>query len=461
LLFGKGIAALFASSNHAIDTCLAIQLSGGPTFEVNNPPPLVNSVVRSDSLFTELAKSVACKVDISGIFHATAGMPLDTYVDMTIGTLSHFLSRERNQLLLDPGQAVLNPNTFFGSLTGDLSEKFWNKESASLDQLKVDLAKPSPLQPYHDFVAFRRKPFIRFGENAVISMNPGFVQEKLESGLFWAIVNELSEDRRQPLFETWGDLFQSYVDRLLRSAVQGQYEMYLPFPKFKKKEHSHESFDAVILSGQKCAVIECKAGFLKGFAKYAEDRSAFLDDLDKKFGGTPGGGIEQLVRKISQLFDKKPDTRRQVDGIDPTQIGVVIPVMVVQEPFVASMFTAPWLSKRFRDLMRKKTGGLLRKVMWTGLVVIHIEELERLCAHVAAGHVLITECLSNRTSKGDPGSGHRIFTFWDSVQDLLKQKSAPPLQRTAFDDHFRTVLDRVCLRFFGQRFAGGVESAHG
>jgi hypothetical protein len=119
-------------------------------------------------------------------------------------------------------------------------------------------------------------------ENA-IPMHVGFVQEKLESGLFWRIFNSLkTAEERLSLFTDWGRLFEEYVSRILVQCCAASGENYSPFPKFS--DNGDEAFDGVISSGKYWVVMEYKGGFLNSNAKYTEDEEEFIKDLEKKFG---------------------------------------------------------------------------------------------------------------------------------------------------------------------------------
>jgi len=198
-----------------------------------------------------------------------------------------------------------------------------------------------------------------------------------------------------------------------------------------------------------CAVFECKGGFLPNNAKYAESLDEFLKGLEKKFATGSGAGLEQLVRKISQVFAAHKNNQRELEGIDLSQIDIVVPVLVVQDNFVSSFLTVPWLAKSFRDSMRKKT--LNHKVVLTSLLVLHVEDVENLHTYVKAGDFSLGECLIQAGMKGDPRPG-RLFAFADLLRLFLQEKRIDRVPTNDFDRKFREVLDRLCLRFFNKKF---------
>ncbi|MEE8608768.1 MAG: hypothetical protein V3S55_14270 [Nitrospiraceae bacterium] len=429
---------------------VAFQLQAGSAFEVNNPPPINMSIVRNDMIFGEILRNVPTSIDVATEFSKCTGLDLDVYIDMILGILAHYLSKSQQQLIDDPGLSLINPKTFFGIASAKQAEKFWALESATMDEMAQELGKDTGLKPHQDSNVFRMKPFIRINEEAVLCLNPGFVQEKLEVGLFWSIVNHLGDGDRKKMFDTWGGLFESYVTDLLGTFIRSDSEAYVPFPEFSEKGHRHESFDALIVSGAKCIVIECKGGFLTSRAKYSEDREGFLEDLDLKFGAQPGGGVEQLVRKIGQVFARKESERRKMESLSPEEIEIVVPVLVVQDAFVASPFTAAWLAKRFRDSMRKK--DVLKKLKWMGLVVIDVGELEAIRPYIMSGKVVFSDCVMYRARKGDPGSDNRVFSFGDVMESFFEEMKIEQVPPSECDDRFEVIINRVTMRFFGQPF---------
>jgi hypothetical protein len=398
---------------------LRLQLALGAGLEVTNPPPVVNGVARSTTIFEDILKGASVSVDLNSALKQRTGVSLDSYVDLTLGALAIYLCRTQKDLIDNSSYAVLNPTTFFGSsVPTEITERFWDMESCTIDELATTLSAPNELVECQDFTAFRMKPFLRLNTGSVICINPGFVREKLEIGLFWTIVNSLQGEDRQKAFDTWGELFETYVNQKLATAVDPGKERYIPRPDFEKKKQHHEAFDGILVSGRVCAVFECKGGFLPNNAKYAENLDHFVEGLEKKFATDAGAGLEQLTRKIAQVFAGDKKEQRYLENIDLSLVDIVVPVLVVQDNFVSSIFTLPWLAKTFRDAMRKKS--LNRRVVLTSLLVLHVEDVENVHTYVKAGDFSLAECLLYAGKKGDPGPS-RLFAFADLLRLLLRR----------------------------------------
>jgi len=431
--------------------CLRLQLSVGAGNEVSNPPPAINAIARSATIFSEILKTTRVPIDLSAALEKAAGLSLETYVDLILGVLANYISRTPKRMIAEPQISVLDPRTFFGSLISpQLTECFWDMETTTIDDLAARLSVQDPLVQHQDFTAFRMKPFVRLDNGNVVCLNPGFVQEKLEAGLFWTIANNLEGEDRQFAFDAWGRLFEAYVNRLLQTAVDPDKETYLPHPEFSLKKHHHESFDGILVSGRICAVFECKGGFLPNPAKYADNLENLLSSLNRTFGADPRAGVEQLVRKITQVFAKDEKVRRKLEGIDLSAVSIVVPVMVVQDGYVSSMLTVPWLAKTFRDLMRKSL-PLSRNLVWTSLLVVHIEDVETLFEYVRSRSFSLADCLLQASKFGDPGPG-RIFSFENLLREFIDERKIGKIAPNFLHAKLGEVLDRVTTRLFGQPF---------
>ncbi len=77
---------------------VALQLQLGPGFELNNPPEIRGSVVRSDIMFGEILSKISTPLDIRGAFRSHAGLDLQEYMDLVFGVLAYYISRSQGEL---------------------------------------------------------------------------------------------------------------------------------------------------------------------------------------------------------------------------------------------------------------------------------------------------------------------------------------------------------------------------
>lgn len=405
----------------------------------------MTSVARSEVMFGEILPKVSCSLDIRGVFKTQTGIGLDEYVDFIFATLAHYLGFRWQQVLENAGLACLNTKTAFGEAQAPTAAKWWRIEQTTVSDLATTLGVPNNLKGQHDFIALRRTPFLEVAPDNAIPMHIGFVQEKLEVGLFWAIFNSLATaEERQSLFNDWGLLFEQYVNQVLRSSFVRADERFIPFPKFADKDE--ESFDGVVVAGDHLFVMEYKGGFLKAEAKYAEDESALIEDINRKFGKGDRGGLFQLARKLGQVFASNSTKRRTIVGVDTSKTRVVVPILIVQEPFVGSEVTHPFLYDIFGSL--KRTQSLERRITVLGPIVLEVGDIEMLKPYISSGKMSFRDCMMARVSLG----GLRHISFQDFFRDFLTNRAIGPIQDEDIVSTVRKVMNRVSQRFFNKPF---------
>ena len=396
-------------------------------------------------IFGEILKEISCSLDIRSLFQQRSGMALEDYIDHVFGLLTYYITLDFEKLIEDPGLACVNLNTFFPETSRDLAPKFQDMEQTSLDQLETSLSEPSPLKPYHDFIVMRKRPLLEVEAKNAIPMHVGFVQEKLESGLFWTIFNSLkTTEERFSLFTDWGHLFEEYVSRMLAQCCAASQEYYVRFPKFL--DNGEEAFDGVISAGKYWVVMEYKGGVLNSTAKYAENEEEFIKELEKKFGSEKGAGIEQLTRKIGAVFAANPKQRRPLVGLDSSEVKIVVPVLIVQESFVSSEVTVPYLVDIFGTLKRKQQ--LDQNVVYTFPIILDVSEVESVKPYVIGKKLSMVECLMERVRIGASG----FLSFRDFFREYLLQRG---IERVTDDEtfaRFRAIMNRISLRFFNKPF---------
>jgi hypothetical protein len=424
---------------------IALQLQVGSGLEVNNPPAINTSIVRSDMIFGEILKKTSCSLDIRTVFHQRSGMALEDYMDHVFGLLTHYLSLDISKLIEDPGLACINMNSFFVEGSKDLVRNFWGMESTPLNDLEAALREPSELKPYHDFIALRRKPLLEVEAENAIPAHLGFVQEKLESGLFWAIFNSLkTADEKSSLFTDWGHLFEGYISEILAACFMGSQEAYFPFPRFL--DNGEEAFDGVVVAGNYWVVMEYKGGFLNTKAKFSEDEKEFVRDVQRKFGGDKGAGIEQLARKIGAVFAADAKQRRPLAGMDSSNVSVVVPVLIVQESYISSEITAPYLVDIFGSLKRKQ--HLDTRVYYTFPLILDVSEIETIKPYVLKKKVSFIDCLMERVRMGGSGS----LSLRDFFPEYLGKRGVEPVRDDETFARYLRIMNRISLRFFKKPF---------
>ncbi|MGC1619592.1 MAG: hypothetical protein WA765_13970 [Candidatus Acidiferrum sp.] len=391
-------------------------------------------------IFGNLAKRSPGTLNLRNTFEQNCGMTLEDYVDHILGLLTYYITLDFHKMIEDPGLACIALKTFFADAPREIVEKFWLMELTTMKGFEASILGQTGLKAHHDFIAFRKKPLLETATDNVIPLHLGFVQEKLESGLFWAIFNSLSTTQeRSQLFTQWGHLFEEYISEILTRCLEASAHDHFPFPRFSDNEE--EAFDGIVSFGKYMVVMEYKGGFLTANAKYAEDEDEFVRDLDRKFGAKKGAGLEQLVRKISTVFADRPADRRSLKNLDTSGVEVVIPVLVVQDSFVSSEITASYLADVFGTLERKE--GLNPAITCTFPLVLDVSDIETLKPFLAAEKISLTDCLMERARMGTG-----VLSFRDFFRQYLQDRNIGWVLDDETMARFEKIMDRLALRFF-------------
>ena len=426
-----------------------LQLSAASGFEVNNPPDLRSSIVRSDALFGDILSRTPSGLDLALAFKERTGMEISEYVDFNVAALVNYIARDPKELLERADPYFLDPGAFFPTDVKESAENFWKLELATLEQYREELGANTRLAARHDFTLFRKRPFFRTNGRCV-PIHPCFVQEKLEAGLFWTIFHTMRDEaERNALFSLWGRLFETYIIEAVETAAKGK-NQFMPFPKYR--DNRQEAFDGVLSNGKVCVVFESKAGFLRAESKFSEDLKLLIPDLQDKFGRSKAGALLQMASNITQVFNESQAQRREIESLDLTGTRVVVPVLVVQEKFVSSPLTAYFLASEFRSELRKQR--LVREIdcQCQGLIVMDAYDIEALRACNSNPTFDLLDCIFERSRLGD-----QVYDFHDFLIDYADKSQISLKSDPAMDRMLRAIFDRVSRRFFHRPLSEGTE----
>ena len=90
-------------------------------------------------------------------------------------------------------------------------------------------------------------------------------------------------------------------------------------------------------------------------------------------------------------------------------------------------------------------------VLWPSLVVLHVEDVEKLATYVKAKAVSLTECLMFSSKMGDPRVGN-IFSFDQVLRAYLKQKGISKIPPDNLAGKLRAAMNRVMMCVFDKPF---------
>ena len=388
---------------------LLIQMA--PTRELNNPPSIQRSMVRSDIIFSDILHSEAMVeiiknqlkgFDLDAKFQQSTGLTLQEYRDIVFMTLTWYYTQDWERLIEDPSRLIINRSNYIrkSRITQEQFDKYLALDSVGLMQLPEKIEEQKKLFPHilpqFDFVVFRKYPLLELGYGNLICVDPTFLIEKLGSGFHWTIINSFTDKKdRERSFKTFGHLFELYVDRIMQEIYPPKSKLLLSFPNF---QNGNESFDGVVNLGEHLIVMEYKGGGLTQDAKYSGKVKTFEKDIDRdrKFGVGEGAGVYQLANKIERLFHRDKSLRDTIIGLSSSSgvVTKITPVLIVQEPYLRFDFVNMILNERFQKLINKKQ--ITDAIEVAPLQVIDIDSLEMITMGIKAGVFRFDQCLNLR-----------------------------------------------------------------
>jgi len=81
---------------------MALQLQVGSGLEINNPPPIHTSIVRSDMIFGNIASTSKGSLDLRNAFRRERGMAIEEYLDHLLAVLTYCITLDFRKLIDDP-----------------------------------------------------------------------------------------------------------------------------------------------------------------------------------------------------------------------------------------------------------------------------------------------------------------------------------------------------------------------
>ena len=416
--------ALSLGTNESRMLAIMTQMLG--PFEITNSSAITHVIYRARVMFRDLLSQPAvtqriskeCEgFDFEKEFSRIVGLQLSQWLFLLFAFYSylfHYLSKEGTRC---PEFLAIDHQNFCSasSITADAMNAGLKSIAAGFADFKELLTQKRPTDWRFDFVPFKSKPLIELETGKSFCPDVGFLVEKMNSGVYWAINDGLPSGGRErlKLFKAWGILFEEYVNWFLAGYNFRQSLSFWPSPKFPD---GSESFDGAFLQDSRFMPMEYKGRFLKIEARYSGSIEAFESDLDLKIGE----GCEQLARKIMDLFTADPRKRKRLRDIPLNHVTRVIPVLVVQDNILRGPFVNWWLNKKFDSLIDRTQ--LHCEVKVDSLNLVNIHELETMAESAEAGSFDIFHGLQLRCH-ADPGMRSALHDFLLNVPGYGEGKS--------------------------------------
>lgn len=388
-------------------------------------------------------------VDANQTFFQAIGLTLQDYQHLVFSIFAVYWNCSPQEIIRqDPSR---DGSLFFApSSVPDLAplyENFLRRTCVSIDELK-EKAKNFPICK-NEFRLWRQYPLVEVSENQVLCVDFSFLLEKLQSGVFWIIRDQLEKQRRgdgQKIIALWGDLFEDYAASIIKRGIDDQeprMENYIIAPKYDQGQEE-ECTDVIIHSDDTLILLECKAPLLRAKSKFSGDFDTLYAELKDKIieGERPGKarGIKQLCHAIQSLFYPDETQKRSIEDIDISKIKKIYPVLVLSE----RMFSVPcmnwFLNLEFQRL--KQELYLEENTNITPLVVLTIEDLESSEPYISktSFHDHLDKWLKWRTEVRS--NGKLPFSSF-----LFPSLSENPTENTFYDQKFNEIHANIMTYF--------------
>jgi hypothetical protein len=345
-----------------------------PTLEYaiypNSMNRTVDLMVRSEE-FYRLLQEIPSNIDVNKVFSEAIGLTLQGYQYLIFGILLNYLKISRKGILAGEGLVV---DLKLSSSVASLYNKLLPHISISLDELANEAQKSTNLE--NEFRLWRLYPLVRLSEHKVICIDLGFLVDKLETGVFWVVRNELAKiGESKAIFDLWGDVFENYAASIIKRGIDSQKppkENYFVSPHYDQKAEN-ECTDILVCSEDSLILLECKASVLSAQIKLGGEFHEFREGIAKVIEES---GVKQLWDAIQDLAHVNEDKRKEIKGIDISKVGKVYPVMVLADHTFSSLYMNWLLKSEFQRLVENK--ALKESVEIMPLTVLTIAELEQL-----------------------------------------------------------------------------------
>jgi hypothetical protein len=369
--------------------------------------------------------------EIRSIFQSATGVSIDDYFALCFATLCRYVDLNFKKYQTDPSNFILAAGWFRTTpIDATIVLNFLKEISATVEEFKAALERRSTA--VNDFTCFRGKPCVKDDANHLL-IDPVFLAEKSDSGVFWSINQALSKERRLQFHQDWGLAFEKYVNWLMEESVDGQLNRVYPNPRFS--DTGEEVCDAIVICGDSIIFVESKGATFKAEAKYGTDPTRLQEEIEEKFVESNGHrkGIGQLARRIEEVFDRRGP--RMIEGIDVSRTTKAYPVLITRDDIGAALIMNAYLASRFRDLFHRKTVS----VTVTPPFSLSAQDMEMLCAYLrdAALAELLEERYRAETSL--------LSSFWlvdNLVIQRLGNRDCKPFS-DAMHAYFEAVKERL------------------
>ena len=348
-----------------------------PTFEYATytlPWQLIKkALVRSDRFIAHF-QHTSEEFDAHQTFLKVAGLTLHQFQHLIYGILCVPLKFTLAEI---SGGTVGFISTKPTPMLAELYEKLLQHACISISELAHEAKRTPSL--FNEFRLWRKYPLLRISDNQIMCIDVGFLMDKLDSGTFWIIRDQLkSESKEKAVFRFRGRVFEDYAASIIYRGVDSQLssraETCIIKPEYNQKEYN-ECTDIAVCGRETLILLECKAHYVSAKVKFKHDIAA-LDNVIKSKIIAPRGK-NQLWEAIRNLGHVNETQRREVKGLNMSGVKRVFPVLVLSDRTFSLPFMNRFLDSEFQGFVEYSDLRKDLEIMpLTVLTIDNVEDLE-------------------------------------------------------------------------------------
>jgi hypothetical protein len=383
-----------------------------PSLEANNFTNYLNRAVRSSvmiSRFIEPLRGKPIFFDVPALLEQATGVPLDTYRSLIWASMSRFSKVERLRSTQEVSDFSVVPEWYGTHIPKNYRDSFLADISAAPDEFSQILTQKVPHPT--DFTVLRDKPFIN-DAGRFFSIDFTFLSDKLESGVFWRVHNNLRGRREKEDFHNfWGQVFEQYSNWIFEQSCTGNANRFFRDPRFGSNPQE-QVCDGLIVCGRAAILMEYKGSTFTAASKYGGDVKVLKKELEDKLVGEPNRrkGVRQLAHAVERLCRREnPDA---IQGVDMAGLEVLLPVVITRDDIGSAWGTNAYLNARFQEL--KVTMNQCRQV--TSLFCFSANDVEMISSYLP--DTSLAELLFARHAAETP----LMASFWTAENSVIDRK---------------------------------------
>lgn len=411
-----------------------------PSLELENPPSVAESLVRSHEMLVRhlpaFSASHRFARHVERAFLFTTALNFTELIDLTFALWSYYSSLSVEEIVADQRRAHFNPFAPGGIVSGQQMTKLLSLVSIPFGEVPGVAGEADEPGFLTEFTALRQQPVWKFGDDNYLCIDPSFVQERLSSGVYWTVMNSLDPEHGDAFSRIWGRAFESHLFETI--AASNPTAALHRTPSYS--DTGDEAFDAIVDFGDRLVVVQAKASFVRADAKYSGVSDRFFEGIDERFGVGAGQALGQIKTNLVSCFGL--EGRRDVRELRGRRFREVLPVVVYQEPILGF---GP-VTRHYAKLLEGELQGILFQLdtVVRPVVFMHIDDFHLIGQHLRDGATTLVEIL-HRKLADDPGHVKSLREFW--VEGLRDGLGLPVKGDVLLAQRFRELADAALSRF--------------